>query len=81
MENILDFKKLFAYFVINCKKFLGDIAMKKKLVLLLSMLIGIVFVYVGFSALQTKEEAVEAQEQLNYPANENSADALENIAD
>ena len=55
--------------------------MKKKLVLLLSMLIGIVFVYVGFSALQTKEEAVDAQEQLYYPAYENSADALENIAD
>lgn len=55
--------------------------MKKKVVLLLSLIIGAAFLYMGFSGLQTKEKVVEAQELLNQPADETSADALENIAD
>lgn len=59
--------------------------MKKKIVLGLCMLIGLGFLYIGFSSLQSKNAAEtqtpDAEELLNQPADEISADALENISD
>lgn len=58
---------------------------KKKFVILLSVLIGIAFLYVGFNGMKQKEAAAEAvaadEAAMNQPADENSADALDNLGE
>lgn len=58
---------------------------KKKLVILLSIIIGIAFLYVGFNGIKQKESAdatVQANEAaMTQPADDNSAGGLDNIAE
>lgn len=52
---------------------------KKKIVIVLGILVGIAFLYVGFNGLQEKK--IEAENTVNPEGvvDENSADALGNI--
>ncbi len=55
---------------------------KKKFVILLSVLIGIAFLYVGFNGMKQKEAAAAADEAaMDQPADENSANALDNLGE
>ena len=57
---------------------------KKKFVILLSVLIGIAFLYVGFNGIKQKEAAAEAaaaEAAVNQQADENSANALDNLGE
>lgn len=58
---------------------------KKKLVILLSILVGIVFLYIGFNGIKQKEAdaaaAATKAAEFNQPVDDNSADALDNIVE